>query len=41
LLCTADPVRKSGITDASGPTYGYVVGIVTPRVLRFGITYEF
>ena len=31
----------SGITDASGPTYGYVVGIVTPRVLRFGITYEF
>jgi hypothetical protein len=31
----------SGITDASGPTYGFVVGIVTPRVLRFGITYEF
>jgi len=31
----------SGITDASGRTYGYVVGIVTPRVLRFGITYEF
>jgi carboxypeptidase family protein/TonB-dependent receptor-like protein len=31
----------SGITDASGPTYGYVVGIVTPRVLRFSIGYQF
>ena len=31
----------SGITDASGPTYGYVVRIMTPRVLRFGASYEF
>jgi len=31
----------SGITDASGPTYGYVVRIVTPRVLRFTVGYEF
>ena len=31
----------SGITDASGPTYGYVVRILTPRVLRFGASFEF
>jgi hypothetical protein len=31
----------SGITDTSGPTYGYVVRIVTPRVLRFAVSYDF
>ena len=31
----------SGITDASGPTYGYVVRLLSPRVLRFGIGFEF
>jgi carboxypeptidase family protein len=34
-------VAGTGITDASGPTYGYVVRIVTPRVLRFSVGYEF
>ena len=31
----------NGINDASGPTYGYVVRVVTPRVLRFAVGYEF
>jgi carboxypeptidase family protein len=30
-----------GITDASGPTFGYVTRIVYPRVLRFSAGYEF
>jgi hypothetical protein len=33
--------QGSGITDASRPTYGYVVQIVAPRVLRFTVGYEF
>ena len=32
---------NSGITDASGSTYGYTVQIVSPRVLRFNVGYEF
>jgi hypothetical protein len=28
-------------TYVSGPTYGYVTQIVSPRVLRLGISYEF
>lgn len=32
---------SAGITDASGPTYGFVTRIVNPRIMRFGITYEF
>ena len=31
----------SGITDVSGPTYGYVVRLVYPRVLRFSFGYQF
>lgn len=31
----------NAINDQSGPTYGYVVRVVYPRVLRFGIGYEF
>lgn len=31
----------NGIDDASGPTYGYVVNVVKPRVLRFGVSFEF
>ena len=33
--------QQATITDASGPTYGYVNRIVTPRVLRFSVAYEF
>ena len=29
------------VIDASGPTYGFVTRIVTPRVVRFSIGYEF
>jgi hypothetical protein len=25
----------------SGPTFGYVTQIVSPRVIRFGMSYEF
>jgi carboxypeptidase family protein len=32
---------SSGITDASGPTYNFVTRIVNPRILRFGLTFEF
>jgi hypothetical protein len=28
-------------TYVSGPNYGYVTQIVSPRVLRLGISYEF
>ena len=28
-------------TYVSGPTYAYVTQIVSPRVLRLGISYEF
>ena len=31
----------SGISDVSGPTYGYVVRTVYPRVLHLGFGYEF
>jgi hypothetical protein len=31
----------SGITDVSGPSYGYVVRLVYPRVLRFNVGYQF
>jgi hypothetical protein len=31
----------SAIDDASGPTYGYVVNVVKPRVLRFAVGFEF
>jgi len=31
----------AGIIDLSGPTYNFVTRIVNPRIIRFGITYEF
>jgi hypothetical protein len=31
----------SGITDASGPTYNFVTQSVSPRILRFGVAFEF
>lgn len=31
----------TGINYQSGPTFGYVTRIVSPRALRFGIAYEF
>ena len=31
----------AGISDVSGPTYGFVTRIVNPRIIRFGLTYEF
>ncbi len=31
----------AGIDYRSGPTFGYVTQIVAPRVLRFGVVYEF
>lgn len=31
----------TGINYASGPTFGYVTRIVSPRALRFGASYEF
>jgi hypothetical protein len=31
----------ASIVNASGPTYGFVTRILTPRVLRFGVSYEF
>jgi carboxypeptidase family protein/TonB-dependent receptor-like protein len=33
--------QQATITDASGPTYGFINRIVTPRVLRFSAGYEF
>ena len=33
--------ESAGITDASGPTYGFVTRIVNPRIVRFGVSYEF
>ena len=33
--------QQATITEASGPTYGYVTRIVTPRVIRFGVVYSF
>jgi hypothetical protein len=30
------------VTDyTSGPTFGYVTQIVSPRIIRFGVAYEF
>jgi hypothetical protein len=31
----------SGLTDASGPTYGFVTKILEPRVFRFSVGFEF
>jgi hypothetical protein len=33
--------RSAGIDYTSGPTFGYVTSIVTPRVLRLGMVFEF
>jgi hypothetical protein len=31
----------AGVSDVSGPTYGFVTRIVNPRIIRFGVAYEF
>jgi hypothetical protein len=33
--------QQATVTEQSGPTYGYVTRIVTPRVIRFGAAYSF
>ena len=33
--------QQATITEASGPTYGFVTRIVTPRIFRFSVGYEF
>ena len=33
--------QQATITEASGPTYGFITRIVTPRILRFSVGYEF
>ena len=33
--------QHATVTEASGPTYGFFTRIVTPRVLRFSVSYEF
>ena len=33
--------QQATVTEQSGPTYGYVTRIVTPRVIRFGGAYSF
>jgi hypothetical protein len=38
---TATGGGGNGFSDVSGPTYGYVVRVVTPRVLRVGVGFEF
>jgi hypothetical protein len=30
-----------GIDWASGPTYGYAIRIMNPRLARFGVTFQF
>ena len=31
----------TGITKASGPTYGYTTGVLAPRVMQLGVKYSF
>ena len=31
----------TGVTKASGPTYGYTTGVLAPRVAQFGVRYSF
>ena len=33
--------EDAGVTDASGPTYNFVTRIVNPRIIRFGVAFEF
>jgi hypothetical protein len=33
--------QQATVNEQSGPTYGYVTRIVTPRVIRFGAAYRF
>ena len=34
-------IGAAAVADLSGPTYGNALAIVQPRMLRFGVTYEF